>query len=80
MYLLLYNRTSDIVVANSLFELKEHFLSHLFKIKEDVVLDSDLNDIYVDIVNRVFLAEDELEVRKCIVTANAYFKQRISVL
>lgn len=80
MYVLLYNQTNEIVLAESLFELKEHFIHHMFKIKTDLVLDEELNKIYIEIVNRMFLAEDELEIRKCIVTANAYFKQKISVM
>lgn len=80
MYLLIDNQTHDITIAKSFFELKEHIIHLLFDIKSDVVMTKDLQEIYEDIIKRMYIADDEEEVRKCIITSNVYFNQKVRVL
>lgn len=80
MYMLIDNQTHDITIAKSFFELKEHVIHLLFDIKSDVVLTKDLQEVYEDIIRRMYIAEDEEEVRKCIITSNVYFNQKVKVL
>lgn len=80
MYLLMNNQTNEITIANSFFEMKEHVIHLLFDLKTDIVESDEHQDLYENIINRLFVAEDEEEVRKCIVTANVYFHQKVKVL
>lgn len=80
MYLLLNNQAREITIANSFFELKEYIIHLLFDIKRDIVLTNELQEVYEDVISRMYAAEDEEEVRKCIVTSNVYFNQKVNVL
>ncbi|WP_020006606.1 hypothetical protein [Salinicoccus albus] len=80
MYLLLNNQAQEITIANSFFELKEHIIHLLFNIKSNVVLTKELQEVYEDVISRMYVAEDEEEVRKCIVTSNVYFNQKVNIL
>lgn len=80
MYLLIDNQTQVITVASSFFELKEHVIHLLFEIKGEVVLTQELQKVYEKIINSLYVAEDEEEVRKCIITSNVYFDQKVKVL
>lgn len=80
MYLLMNESNHEVTAAKSFFDLKSHVIYYLYEFKKENELTPDLEKVYEEVVKRLYDAEDEEEVRKCIVTSNVYFNQRVKLL
>lgn len=77
MYLLIDDQSKEMIITESVFELKEYVLKYLFNHKTDLILDARLQKLYEEIVNDLFVAEDDEDVQRCLNAINVYYNRRL---